>query len=144
MNSLSWLIYWINTLTPLNIILGIVLFGTSVGSIVLLIAYVNIECSQNLCDYTSRRPGDSKYLAEITVWKKFAKLCLPLFILFLVLDIFTPSRQTALLIAGSEFGETMMKSDTVKGVADPALGLLKTWILKETKDLQKETKDLQK
>lgn len=56
----------------------------------------------------------------------------------LTVSALLPSRQTMLLIAGSEMGERLVKSESVNSVVNPGVDLLKTWIKRETEKLTKE------
>lgn len=64
-------------------------------------------------------------------------------ILFCVAALFyltMPSRQTMILIAGSEMGERIVKSDAVKDIVNPGADLLKAWIKDETDKITSKKK----
>jgi hypothetical protein len=75
-------------------------------------------------------------------WPYWIKRCVATFFVCLFLHGAVPTKQTVLLITGSEIGQKLVESDTVKGVVNPGLNLLKTWIKKETDSLlPKESKE---
>ena len=70
---------------------------------------------------------------------------------FLALMIFTgsasalvPSRQTVLLIAGSEMGERVLNHPKFNQVVDPGLELVTTWMQKETAEIRKSMEPAKK
>lgn len=70
---------------------------------------------------------------------------------FLVLMIFTgsvsalvPSRQTVLLIAGSEMGERVLNHPRFNQVVDPGLELVTTWMQKETAEIRRSMEPAKK
>lgn len=46
-----------------------------------------------------------------------------------------------ILIAGSEMGQRVVQSEQVKGIVDPGLDLVKSWIAEETAKLKGKKKD---
>ncbi len=70
---------------------------------------------------------------------------------FLALMIFTgsvsalvPSRQTVLLIAGSEMGERVLNHPKFNQVMDPGLELVTTWMQKETAEIRRSMEPAKK
>jgi hypothetical protein len=49
----------------------------------------------------------------------------------------TPTRQTVLLIAGSEMGERVLNHPKFNQVVDPGLELVTTWMQKETAEIRR-------
>ena len=74
--------------------------------------------------------------ATFSVWatylKRWLRIMAPLSIFWIVL----PTRETMILVAASEIGEKVITSEKVTTVIDPSVVLLKTWIEKQTLDLQ--------
>lgn len=119
MNSLSWLIYLMQVSDGIRTFCGIasVLLLTFGGGGLILFHVIVIAD-----DIDEGRP----YLK--TARRAFFGALIPMLVLAAIL----PSRQTLLLIAGSEIGERFVKSNEVREVVNPGVDLLKTWIKKET------------
>ncbi len=142
MNGLSWLIYLIYVLPNFA---GILLSLAIVAAIVFIssIIYRMIQGStknsyfESDTAYTSRL---NKYEDDkpriISLQKKiFAGFLAALFIWALI-----PAKQGLILIASSQVGEQVVKSETVKNVLDPSVELLQEWIKKELQNLKDKNK----
>jgi hypothetical protein len=55
-----------------------------------------------------------------------------------------PSRQTVLLIAGSEMGERVLNHPKFNQVVDPGLELVTTWMQKETAEIRRSMEPAKK
>lgn len=128
MNSLSWFIYATQVVDGLRdtafgalIALGVLLFFALIFGPLAPDAFFRVDVEEM-----------GPVLKRIAGWVIVAAVCLCLIV------ILTPSRQTMLLIAGSEVGERLAKSDTVSEIVNPGSDLLKTWIKNETAKLAKE------
>lgn len=133
MTSLSWLIYWIGTLDSIN---GVLFFGaiiTTICMIPLIITYFTKEFAG--CFYGNMKEEDKRNQWR-AMWKTLAKLLIPLWVASIVLNIFVPTRQTVLLIAGAEIAQTVVQSEAVQSVVNPGVDLLKAWMAKETANLK--------
>lgn len=71
----------------------------------------------------------------------FANKGLKVFPIVIVVSIvvatIVPSRQTIMMIAASEFGETLYKSDQIQDIINPASKLLKSFIKEELEKREK-------
>jgi hypothetical protein len=113
MNNLSWFIYLtqivdaIGTAAMVSVVLG------GIGGIFggMFLTY-NVE--------------DKKLTAAAAV--RICKFYVAAVVIAVMLAIFTPSRQTMILIAGSEIGERVVKSDDVQSVVNPGMDLIRKWI----------------
>lgn len=72
--------------------------------------------------------------------KKLIKPFIACFVLAALIFVFVPSRQTLLLIAGSEIAQKVAVMPEVQSVAGDSLELLKAWIAKETEVLKGKPK----
>lgn len=123
MNSLSWLIYLAQVLDGFRgLMLTMVILP--IGFFLLRGAVYGISEGEAFADnwgYWTKRTAATSFIAA-------------------VLFVFTPSKQTVILIAGSQLGEMAIKSDTVQGVVNPGIDLLKAWIKEETDNLKPKPK----
>lgn len=131
MNNLSWLIYAIHVFDAVRVLAITALALLGAGLVVTAFVGALVEDSNG--SYGSKTKDQWVYFPT---WLAYAKKIVPAVVIVASLMlIFFPSRQTMLLIAGSEIGERVVTSEAVKGVVDPSIELLKTWIKKETQDL---------
>jgi hypothetical protein len=123
MNSLSWLIYLMQVSDGLR---DTTAFVGALSTIVLLIwGIIGVICSIDA-------PAGSEQFILIQVWwKAMYRYGFWVLLLCFVLFAFLPSRQTMLLIAGSEISQRVVASEGVKSIMDPSMDLLKTWIAEE-------------
>lgn len=70
------------------------------------------------------------------VMRKARNWIVPIAIISILVIVFIPSRQTLLLIAGSEIGQRVIASEDAKSVIEPGAELLRTWIAEETRRLK--------
>ena len=123
MNSLSVYIYLVQVIGNVSVYLG----GFIVFSIICLCMFslILLVASDSNCEW-----------ATFSVWatylKRWLRIMAPLSIFWIVL----PTRETMILVAASEIGEKVITSEKVTTVIDPSVVLLKTWIEKQTLDLQ--------
>lgn len=124
MNGLSWLIYAIHVVEMLKgVIMGLLGVGLA-GLAFMAIAF----CVSEGEIYTDDRTGPwSKR------WTRRAQIAI---IVAVPLLIIVPSRQTLLLVAGSEIGQRVVASEQVQSVVEPGAELLREWIRSETKRLR--------
>ena len=59
---------------------------------------------------------------------KIFRYAMVVFFIAVVPDIVIPKREAIMMIAASEFGDTVLKSDDVKEIVNPAKEILKNWI----------------
>lgn len=130
MNSLSWLIYGIQLTSNVGAFLAITsgLFLLTLG-LIFVVRCITIDNDYNSKDAT-------KALKYAEARKNFRKLFwIPLLGIFLACVI--PNERTMYLIAASEIGERIVKTETVQRVVDPSIDLLKNWIAKENQRIMK-------
>lgn len=143
MNSLSWLIYFIGMVDGINqFALWLAIPGT-IGLAIVIVIWIIIHCVE--VDTVAGRNGETataiKELENIWKWWRVGKnLALTCWLIGWVMIITIPSRQTLLLIAGSQITETVLKSEAVQSVVNPGVDLLKTWIGEETAKLKPKPK----
>lgn len=114
--SLSWIIYFANIISNLHQLAACVTIF-SILFIVGLIGYALIEQEEVLI-------GPIKKVVTV----------LAVAILFVIV---LPDRQTILTIVAAQYAENIAKSEKVQTVVDPAIDLLKAWIVEETNHLKK-------
>ena len=59
---------------------------------------------------------------------KIFRYAMVVFFIAVVPDIVIPKRETIMMIAASEYGDTVLKSDDVREIVNPAKQILKNWI----------------
>jgi len=121
MNNLSWFIYLTQVVDNVGTAAAITLLLGGIGGLLIVPIF--------LSEFFDCEPAFTKKV----LWIYGAAM-----VLAAMVACFTPSRQTMLLIAGSEMGERFVKSETVNSVVNPGVDLLKTWIKRETEKLAKE------
>lgn len=123
MNTLSIFIYLTQVLTNLHMVIGFLLLIGFSSAVIILFAWIL------MADHYGFKPACDFYKPWLARW------LVPMSIITII-HVVLPSRETAILIASSEVGEKIVTSDKVSTVVDPGVKLLKTWIEKETNDLQ--------
>lgn len=133
LNSLTWAIYAIEVVGNLKGAAEIGIFLSIITLIVLGFAYAITDADHG--------PESSSKVASCFKY--------PIITILLAIPIvvFVPTKQTAILMASSEFGETVLRSDQmakvtdeVRGVLKPSVDLLKKYIESETKKLDQDSK----
>jgi hypothetical protein len=132
MNSLSWFVYLIQLVDQFRDACGIILTITIIAAIFTGIQFLCRLPDSDVMHLDFYKNAKEEIIAQT---KKVFRIEIILFLVCFLSLIFVPSRQTMLLIAGSEMGEKLVKSDTVKDVVNPGLDLLKSWIRNETAKL---------
>lgn len=128
MNSLSWLIYLIqvsDSIKELCTVFGATFFILGGALLAALHCFALFEGAE-----------DKDWMIINKLRRTFLWVVIPMLIIAALL----PSRQTLILIAGSEIGGHVIKSQEVRDVVNPGVDLLKTWIKTETERLTKEKK----
>lgn len=126
MNSLSWFIYLTQTVDELRHCVVAIAIMTGIG----FGGWLFFGAMRRFLDDED---------ALLSAWRAWAlKAALPILLVAALISVFVPSRQTMLLIAGSQLGERMVQSEEVKSVVNPGLDLLKGWMKSETERLTKE------
>lgn len=127
MNNLSWFIYLTQVVDEARSTFGGVnAFIVIAGSITFFVCLM------------ARFIEDETY--PLKIWLRIARWSAPVLVLSIIAYTVIPSRQTMLLIAGSEMGERIVKSDAVKDIVNPGADLLKAWIKDETDKITNKKK----
>jgi hypothetical protein len=116
MNSLSWFIYLTQIVDNVGgasaVFFGILLIvGGTVGSTAFFVFFDDI-------------PSEFPIRSVVRWWVVALTISG-------VLAAFVPSRRTMLMIAGSEMGERLVKSDGVNSIVNPGMDLIRKWIKQE-------------
>ncbi len=127
MNTLSWFIYFVGVTGALH----------SLVSILVVIASLAMLAGGFFC--MAAAEGADEDMKEIIKKVSFGvKVAFFTIIFSITVTVFVPSRNTLILIGASEFGERIMKSESVTGIVDPSLNLLKAWIDQQTNLINEE------
>jgi translation initiation factor 2B subunit (eIF-2B alpha/beta/delta family) len=76
--------------------------------------------------------------SSMDFWIKIFRRALIIFSVMIIPSIAIPKRDTIMMIAASEYGETALKSDDVQEIVNPAKQILKKWIEDQLADKEKE------
>ena len=142
MNNLSLLIYFAGAVNSIGSFLALItalLIAAMIGSIIFWFVYHD-ETDSVWRTYTGDALVECRKTREL--WRKRTiKFALLAGFTGLICN-FIPTRQTVLLIAGSEMGEKVLNSEKVTNVVDPGIELITTWMKNETAEIKKrmETK----
>jgi predicted MFS family arabinose efflux permease len=124
MNSLSWFIYLTQVVDHMGgAAFGVLLVGGIGGFLGIILGPMALDLLDDPPSSGTIRTVVRSYIITMA--------------LAVVVVVFMPSRQTMLLIAGSEMGERLVKSEGVNSIVNPGVDLLKTWIKRETEKLTK-------
>jgi hypothetical protein len=125
MNNLTLAIYLAGVVDGVRDMIVLLAVFMVIVFVALVIWSVAIGCN----------PHDEDVPNSFHWYRKTIYALVATFFLWSALDILVPTRQTLILMAGSEMGEKLVKSEAVGSVVNPGLELIRTWIQKETKDL---------
>jgi hypothetical protein len=84
----------------------------------------------------TRHTKETKFLMDF--WIKIFRRALIIFSVMIIPSIAIPKRDTIMMIAASEFGEDVLKSNYVQEIVNPAKQILKKWIEDQLADKEKE------
>ena len=110
MNNLSWLLYFGDIAGSLSSFFG----WMSAPIFVLMIGFI-VAGAINMLDCG---PDHHEYVVYWTMRNIGLKIFMPMFFGFAILACIIPSKETVYLIAASEAGETVVKSETGKKALD--------------------------
>ena len=141
MNSLSWFIYFVDLIPTVAELFGFV----SLLSVFAIIITIFSHCIRNDRSAHLHSYPDTKWEEKASVVRKQTKFFLKLFItlafVFSILWAVIPSRNTIILIGASEFGERIINSESVTGIVDPSMNLLKVWIEQQTNAINQQKRN---
>ena len=131
MNNLSWTLYFIDVISTVQ----------SFADFFLALSVTIFVVSQiTRCAVWGSHDADRKMEIYNQTYKpiftKFFSYSLRTFIVTSILYTFIPSKLTFILIASSEIGEKMLKSDGAQKIIDPSVELLQEYIKNELKNLK--------
>lgn len=135
MNNISWFVYGVQIADNV----GNVLVGLMVLAVAAVIPTI-IQYFARWPTYSSEDHSDANKAAITSFTRKALTYEAAAFIICAAFIVVLPSRQTLLLIAGSEMGERALKSDAVQDIINPGADLLKSWIKEETERLNSKKK----
>ena len=130
MNNLSIIIYFADVVPKLGSLFAIL--STLSVFVMVLSSIAYLQKRSEFID--SEREGESyaKHAQEtkssMDFWIKVFRLALVIFLVAIIPSIAIPKRDTIMMIAASEYGETALKSDDVQEIVNPARQILKKWI----------------
>jgi hypothetical protein len=124
MNSLSWLLYLSSVVGSLSSFLVVVFALCILVSMLAGVLWVFAQVEENT--------------EGIKMGAHLLRTALVVGSISATLAVLTPNRQTVLLIAASEVGARVASSDTVQGMVDPSLELLRAWIDQQTRAIRRE------
>lgn len=134
MTGLSWFIYSMEVIDNLR---GCLLALFVAGVIAAIITGVQFLVRTEAFD-SARAGWDERNESIKQDTLSFAKKLAAVMAVLMALLTIIPSKSTLTLIAASEVGDKVLQSEQVKGVVNPGIDLLKTWLKRETERLQKE------
>ena len=130
MNNLSIIIYFADVVPKLGTLFAILSTLSVFVIVVSSIAYLQkrsefIESEREGASY-AKHAQETK--SSMDFWIKIFRLALVIFLVAIIPSIAIPKRDTIMMIAASEYGETALKSDDVQEIVNPARQILKKWI----------------
>jgi hypothetical protein len=73
------------------------------------------------------------------VWLPIAKKVVPLALIGFLVSGIMPSQRTLVMIAASELGERVAKSEQAQGIVNPGMDLIRKWIKQESEKIKEKT-----
>lgn len=130
MNSLSWMIYGVG-------VVGSLWTTLCIFAIIIPTIYIAMYTVSALNTSDAYREEDKDRWRKIRdgFAPRIRQSLIASAVLLLVMTAL-PSRQTMLLVAGSEIGQRVITSEQVQSVTEPGLELLRTWMREETTRLK--------
>ena len=144
MNSLSFLIYKISVLISLKylltaiIVVSILLIGISAFATLISFATGSYTTREQLEGFKPFRSNIAYYIKRV----------IAVFSIALIVNIFVPEQKYLILIAASEVGEAVVKSEAVQsaggeiaGLSKDSVTLLRMYIQQQISEFEKESKN---
>ena len=124
MNTLSWLIYWAGVVGAMNGFFIFIAVVAGVASVAGIIAAIIATGSLHSAD-----KNEAASWAEVhPVICRYRNVALGVFSIMSALALFTPDKQTIVMIGASEFGQRAIQSEAVQRLADPSVAYIETWL----------------
>ncbi len=140
MNNLSIIIYIADVIPKLGSFFAISATLSCLVIVISGIAYLHYRSEFVI----SEREGEgfARYARNektfMDFWIKIFRRALIIFSVMIIPSIVIPKRDTIMMIAASEYGETALKSDDVQEIVNPARQILKKWIEDQLAESEKE------
>ena len=116
MNSLTWLILLIGLTDNLHAALPAIFIFGGLAAIA-----CGVGASADDRNFDEARPH----------FLKWAKRLAGIVVFSIVLQIVIPTKQTMIMVAASEVGDKVVKSEKMQQILDPSIDLLQQWIKNE-------------
>lgn len=113
MNNLSYLLYFADVSDSIRGVFGFLCFIIGFALLVNLVVYSVAKTEQDINPLI------------LPFFTRTLKIISPVFVFFLILSIFSPSKQTVYMIAASQTGEVVIKSPEAKEMLDLLKGRIK-------------------
>ena len=130
MNNLSIIIYFADVVPNLGSLFAIL--STLSVFVIILSSIAYLQKRSEFIDSEREGASYAKHAQEakssMDFWIKIFRLALVIFLVAIIPSIAIPKRDTIMMIAASEYGETALKSDDVQEIVNPARQILKKWI----------------
>lgn len=124
-----WLvIYAVNFFGNLSALLGIV--GVLGAIFFAVYGFIWMMCENDRYTDSIKPVIHNWFKAAFKVW-----------LFLIILFVFVPDRPTMILMSSAAIGEKILDNPKVTEVVDPSIDLLKTWMVKQNKELQDSMKD---
>ena len=130
MNNLSWALYLTDVFGGIGEVSGGLIF---LGLVATLMTGFGLHI---VCDDAGGLPNE-RDIRNISFFKTGLKISISVMIIFSILGIFVPGRETMRMILVSEFGEKVYNSTDAQEIINPAKELLKAYIQEQLSERKK-------
>lgn len=134
MNSLSIFIYLAELIPSIGHMCVLFAFLAVVG---IFASFMMRDLNGTVYSFDTKEDIENKKYV-VGVANKGLKIFPIVIIVSIVIATIVPSRQTIMMIAASEFGESVYKSDQIQEILNPASKLLKSFIKEELEKREKK------
>ena len=134
MNNLSIFIYLAELIPAIGHMCVLFAFLASGG---ILVSFMLRDFNNTVYSFDTEQEIENKK-SVVKLANKGLKAFPIVIVVCIVIATIIPSRQTIMMIAASEFGETLYKSDQIQEILNPASKLLKSFIKEELDKREKK------
>lgn len=131
MNNLSWFIYVIQLVDDL---VSLFIWGAALCAVTGVVRVIVTIIRAESAFANTSSSGGADVAARKAVWEAFNPMIgrfLAGTVAVALVAAVLPSRQTLLMIAGSEAGERLVMSEGVNSIVNPGMDLIRKWIKQE-------------
>lgn len=133
MNSLSWMIYYINVIANIGAAaLAVTIVGYVLVVVVVMLYAFFISEEGRGCDTDKKidtlKKDRNKWIKRIFITATVAGL----------VSILAPDYKTMMLMAASQVGEQIVNNPKTRDIVDPSLDYLRLWLKHEVKELKEK------